>query len=90
MPSIISRSRLPVVRETRRYDDPLLHQVNIADAVLDEREQEPDVELESVVCDTGQDVRDETQPLASRLDDFETDKVGHVIRASLGGRQLVT
>ena len=90
MPSIISRSRLPVVRETRRHDDPPLHEVNIADAVLDEREQQPGVELERVVCDTGQDISDDTQPLAFRLDDLEPYEVGHVVRTLLGRRQLVT
>lgn len=79
-----------MVRETRSHDDPPLHEVNIADTVLYEREQQPGVELERVVRDTGQDVRDHTQPLAVRLDDLEADEVGDVVRPVFGWRQLVT
>lgn len=79
-----------MVGETASDDDPSLHEVNIANTVLDEREQQPGVELQCVVRDTGQDVGDDTQPLAFRLDDLEADEVGHVVRTVRGWRQLVT
>ena len=42
-----------MVRETRSYDDPPLHEINIADTVLYQRKKQSTVELQRIVCDTG-------------------------------------
>ena len=49
-------SRLPVVHKTTCDDDPALAEVDLADALLHERQQKTVLELDHVVGDPGEDV----------------------------------
>src|ERR671915_416561 len=85
-----SRSRLVTRNEPRRNQDSPRLEVDLSDAGLDKREQQPAVELERVVRRTGLHVGDDAEPPPPLLDDLEADELEDVVRPGLRRRQLIT
>ena len=63
--------------------------IDLADTVLDERKQEPGIQLEDVVGGAREHVRDGADPAPLLVHDLHPDQVGHVVRVGGKGGQLV-
>ncbi len=75
------QSRLPVVRESGCDHNSPLRELNLANAVLDEGQEQAAVELEDVVRDAGDHAHDGSEPRAVLAEGLEPDEVTDVVRA---------